>query len=278
MRSDDILRLSAGVGKVGYFGKSLYGHPLAVASLGKRAPGGVLIVGAIHAREHITAKLLSALAAEYTGDYPIDVVPCLNPDGVILATEGPEAFSLKAADRLKLLRINDGSGDFSLWKANLRGVDLNTNFDAKWGQGEKNVRKPAPENYIGPAPGSEPETAAAMRLMSEGKYALVVAYHSKGEEVYWGFDDYKEYYDEARSVAAALGYALKRTPNSTGGLKDYWIDKYRLPGLTVEVGEDKYPHPYPEERLPELIIRHRGIFDLYAEIAKKVWTDKSKST
>ena len=116
MRSDDILRLSAGVGKVVYFGKSLYGHPLAVASLGKRAPGGVLIVGAIHAREHITAKLLSALAAEYTGDYPIDVVPCLNPDGVILATEGPEAFSLKAADRLKLLRINDGSGDFSLWK------------------------------------------------------------------------------------------------------------------------------------------------------------------
>ena len=274
MRADDISRLAERAGKVRFFGKSLYGYPLAAASKGKRAPGGVLVVGTVHAREHITAKLLSELAAEYDGDYPIDVVPCLNPDGAILATEGAEAFTLKAADRLSLLRINDGSWDFSKWKANLRGVDLNTNFDAGWGKGESNVFKPSPENYVGPYPGSEPETQAAVRLMAEGRYALVVAYHSKGEEVYWGFGGYADYYAESAAVAERLGYTLKRTPRSAGGLKDYWIAKYRLPGLTVEVGEDKYPHPYPEDRLPELIKRHKDIFGLYAEIAKKVWKNR----
>ncbi len=278
MLIDDIMRLGSGAGETVYFAKSLYGYPLMLLRKGKPNGGGVLVVGAVHAREHITAKLLSLLMAEYSGDYPIDVVPALNPDGVILSTEGIEAFSLKKSERLKLLRINDGSGDFSLWKANLRGVDINVNFDAGWGTGDGNLRRPAPANYIGAYPGSEPETMAAVSLMNSGRYALVVAYHSKGEEVYWGFGEYAEYRKEAEAVARALGYKLKRTPHSAGGLKDYWIARHNLPGLTVEVGEECFPHPYPESRLTELGKKHSGIFEIYAEIAKKVWKDKLSGT
>ena len=47
-----------------------------------------------------------------------------------------------------------------LYKANANGVDLNVNFDAKWGSGESNLTTINDENYIGKHPFSESETKA----------------------------------------------------------------------------------------------------------------------
>lgn len=278
MLISDIISSAQRAGKVTYAGKSLYGHPIPMIRLGAPAAGAVLIAGTVHAREHITGRLLTELASRYSGEYPVDVVPYLNPDGAILATEGLTAFALKNAERLRLLKLNGGSTDFSLWKANLRGVDLNVNFDAGWGTGAKNVKVPGSENYIGSYPFSEPETRIVRSLIKSGRYAVAVAYHSKGEEVYWGFGQNNDYRDEAEKIARLLGYKPKQTPDSAGGLKDYWIQETGLPGFTVEVGKDSFPHPYPESELDNLIRTHAGAFGLYAEIAERVWKRTRNTT
>ncbi|HOK82016.1 MAG: hypothetical protein GX095_06265 [Clostridiales bacterium] len=229
-----------------------------------------LIVGGVHAREHITTDLLFALAAEYDGKYAVDIIPALNIDGILLAKFGINSIPLKLSERKLLIMANNGSYDFSQWKANIRGVDINNNFDAGWGEGAGNVFSPAPAGYVGSAPHSEPETRAAVTLMDSLKYSLVIAYHSKGEEIYWGFRDKNPHKEEARRISEALGYPLKETPESAGGLKDYWIQKTGRLGLTIEVGEDRFPHPYPENELPALIEKHKGILKLFGETAEEL--------
>ena len=273
MRYPELIKAAeAAGGRLEYIGATRYGYPIPVISKGSERKGGVLIVGAVHAREYITARLLLKLTAAYSGDYPIDVVPSLNIDGAILAEHGLDEFALRMRERTRLVRINDGSTDFSLWKANIAGVDINNNFDAGWGEGEYNRALPAPAGYVGPRPFSEPETRAARDLMEreDKDYALVVAYHAKGEEVYWGFRKDTRYRREAARVARALGYRLKKTPRSAGGLKDYWTLTTGRLGLTVEVGRDEFAHPYPLSELDELVRGHAGMFGLYADIAEKL--------
>lgn len=255
-----------------YIGESTLGEKIPMLSKGAKRQGGVLLIGATHAREYVTAYLLRDLIKEYEGSYPIDVVPMLNVDGVRLSQGGLNALPLKLRDRISLLRVNGGSTDFSLWKANVRAVDLNVNCDANWGQGEGNLTYPSPQSYIGPCPFSEVESYAIKRVIDEGNYALVVCYHSKGEEVYYGFGSNHLYKAEATLCSNALGYKLKRTPKSTGGIKDYFTHSTGRLGLTVEVGSDKLSHPIGLEHLEELKERHKGILEIYAEIAKRLWT------
>ncbi len=270
MQVEQFISSLQGTGTLSYVGYTTLGEQIPMISKGS-SEIKVLLVGGVHAREYITSYLLRDLMADYSGKVQVDCVPMLNIDGVRLCLGGINALTLKMRDRIALLRINDGSTDFSLWKANLRGVDLNVNFPAKWGQGKSNVLYPSPENYVGPSPTSENESYCIKRLIDEGNYALVVCYHSKGEEVYYGFDGNLQYGLEARQVANALKYKLKRTPHSTGGIKDYFTLSTSRLGLTIEVGEDSLSHPIGIEHLIRLKERHDGIIDLFAEIAVKLW-------
>lgn len=258
-------------GKVDFIGKTVCGYDIPIIRKGADTPR-TLIVGTVHAREFVTGYLLLDLIKEYSGRGGIDVVPILDIDGWVIAEDGLDALDADREVKDNLIKINGGSSDFRMWKANARGVDLNVNFDAKWGKGRGNVFYPAPHGYVGEYPLSEPETRATSKVMRGGDYALVVAYHSKGEEVYWGFGGNLLYKEEASEIARYLGYALKTTPWSTGGLKDEFVLKTGRLGLTVEVGEDKFPHPYPKEEYGNLLKKHVGIFDLYAETARKLWT------
>ena len=260
------------VGTLSYVGETALNTPIPMISKGKGEKGKVLLVGAVHAREYITAPLLLDLINDYDGDYPVDCIPLLNVDGVSLVTEGLNGLTLKLRDRQTLLRLNGGSTDFSLWKANLRGVDLNLNADADWGKGRGNLNYPNPEGYIGPFPFSEKESYAVQRLIDSNDYALMVCYHSKGEEVYYGYKRNHRYRKEALRVAEKLQYKLKTTPYSTGGLKDYFTLKTGYLGLTIEVGSDALSHPITLDHLEELKERHKGIINLYTEIAQKIWT------
>ena len=257
-------------GRVSYVGETYAGYKIPMVTKGA-SDVGVLVIGCIHAREYVTSFLLTRLLAEYHGEMRVDVVPMLNIDGYILSKKGVNVFPMKMKDRQALIRMNGGSGDFSLWKANIRGVDLNTNFPAKWGEGESNVFSPSSANYVGIEPLSERETRLIYDKMKSGNYALVVCYHSKGEEVYWGFQKDTRYKKYARAVANRLKYKLKETPRSTGGIKDVWTLETGRLGLTIEVGSDKFPHPYPMSELDSLVLRHQGIIEYYTRIAKELW-------
>jgi len=229
----------------------------------------VLVFGAIHAREYITSELVLRICESFCPGNREGVffVPMLNIDGVMLSTQysmrnaqcAMEDFNFniyKTAqggggiamrnmqNRIKnLIRINNGSVDFSLWKANIHAVDLNVNFDADFGKGKSNVRYPAPENYIGPYPFSEPESRAIGDFTCKIQPKAVVAYHTKGEEIYYGYRGIRQYPEEAIKFADILGYPLIDSAGSAGGYKDWYTMNFDGLGLTVEIGNDTLTHP-----------------------------------
>lgn len=276
---DDLLQDLDTFPSVCSVGRSVFGRQLWAIRIGCGAPA-VLIHAAIHAREHITAPLVVAMARAYREVYhsalpAVDFVPMVNPDGVELCQKG--VTSAPFAVRNRLLSINNGD-DFALWKANGAAVDLNVNFPADWGQGEQNVKTPSPANYIGPSPACAPEVQALMRLTERWRYDFTLSYHCKGEVIYYGFGELRR--NHSRAAACRLGRLLGYTPtpstSSTGGYKDWYALRYPLgTALTVEVGQDDYPHPFPYGELSNLIDRHRSVA-LFA--ARYVWKNRCNSS
>ena len=84
----------------------------------------------------------------------------------------------------KLIIMNNGSSDFSMWKANANGVDLNNNFDANWGTNMHSL-VPASHGFVGCNPMSERETKAIAKYKEKHKPFITISYHSKGEEIYF---------------------------------------------------------------------------------------------
>ena len=215
-------------------GHSVLGRPIYAYHVGPYNKKQVIITGAIHAREWITALLVEELVKIYsscdclaTGIY---FIPLCNPDGVEIALSTEP-----------------------LWKANARGVDLNVNFDADWGGGAQNVREPGPENYIGPHPNSEPEVQALINFTRKVNPRATIAYHSKGELIY-----YRDAHSKplAKKIAKITGYAPEKTHNSTGGYSDWVSIHLRIPALTIEVGNDDYSHPIGPDKLPEILAQN----------------------
>lgn len=127
--------------ETGSIGDSTLGQATPYIFVGNKEGRCIIVQGGIHAREHITSLLVVCQAKhllkhpELLLDGGIYFIPMTNPDGVRLAQEGAGFIRNKELKK-NLLQINGGP-DFSLWKANINGVDLNTNFDARWGQGKR---------------------------------------------------------------------------------------------------------------------------------------------
>ena len=172
-------------------GKTLCGRNIWCVRIGNS--GKKLIVQySIHAREYITSMLSilhmkDMLKNKYNGI--VYFVSIANPDGVALCMDGIDSV-VDNTLKQKLLSVNGGK-DFGLWKANARCVDLNVNFDADWGNGEKNIRYENGENYIGEYPNSENDningvtyikiTFGAPNSKNEGTYELEAETISKSD-------------------------------------------------------------------------------------------------
>lgn len=238
-------------------GRSLFGRELYAVKLGEGFPVGIAQYG-IHGREYITAKLA---VAQY--DYgkivgSIWIIPLLNPDGALLCQTGITSSPIE--NRGELLALN-GKEDFSFWKANGRGVDLNVNFSARWGTGAKNVKRAGAENYIGETPFSEPETISLKRFTEKIRPQYTISYHTKGEEIYWHFfqTGWRLIRDKklAEILSRSTGYPLAESKNSVGGYKDWCIETLKIPSFTIEVGEDWHSHPLGEDALADIIAKNQ---------------------
>ena len=267
-----------------------YGRPIRSLILGTGARK-VLFTAAHHANEWITAPILLkfmedlAQAAE-DGGFPggvdanalleqvtVYAVPMVDPDGVALVTgelkpEDPGyAAAREIGEDFPQIPFPDG------WKANLAGVDLNLNYPAGWLQARENkflqgFDRPAPRDYVGRAPLNQPETRALAAYTEYVDPALVLAYHSQGQVIYWQFDDIFVPGAEAlgQQLAQASGYALEDTPYNSAfaGYKDWFIQNFRRPGYTVEVGLGENPLPLEQfdaiyrENLPLLLTAAQG--------------------
>lgn len=251
---------------VGSIGKSFLERELWCVTLG-HGQKVTLYCGAHHAQEWVTTQLLMRFIEDFSeadkngGIYrgyktsqvldkcKIVIVPMLNPDGVELGMHG---ISKEHPFYERLLRLNNGSDDFSSWQANIRGVDLNHNYNAGWGEAKMLERQygifgGGPTRYGGEYPESEPETAAMCRYVRTNPVDTVVALHSQGEEIYYDFEGYTppEAMQKAQIISKITGYKLSRPEGiaAGGGFKDWFIDKFDRPGYTLEVGLGKNPLP-----------------------------------
>lgn len=269
----------------GQIGKSVLGRPLWRLTLG-RGTNRVAYTACHHANEWITTPLLLRFAEELASAYAggralcgtaaadilsyttLCLIPAVNPDGMDLVTG--ELSSGDAFQRAKSIAAAYPQFPFpSGWKANLRGIDLNLQYPAGWEQARENkaaqgIESPAPADYVGPSPLSAPESRALYGFTLAFSPALVLAYHTQGEVIYWRYRDFAP--PGARQIAELFaqssGYAVEETPFASGfaGYKDWFLQEFDRPGFTVEAGLGQ--NPLPVSDLPSLYERSRGLLTL----------------
>lgn len=252
--------------EIGTAGRSVLGRELYYVRLGS-GPNQVFYNGSHHGNEWITTPLLMKFIEDFAKAYSngstirgyspreiarrssIYIMPMVNPDGVDLVING---VSPQNPYYNNLITWNMGSTNFSRWSANIRGVDLNHNYDAGWETSKQReplygVTGPAPRRFSGPSPESEPETRSVVAFTRAHNFRLVLAYHSQGEVIYWNYENMQP--PEARRIGEAFarvsGYILSEPVGiaSYAGYKDWFINEYRRPGYTIEVGRGVNPLP-----------------------------------
>lgn len=249
--------------RVGYslLGKTIYG-----IHIGNYTGNQIILTGAIHAREYVTSLLLIKMVEYlhnkdfYGGLY---FIPLVNPDGVDLVLSGTSNLP---CEKLKdyILLVNDGSEDFSSWKANANAVDLNVNFDADWGKGVQNVFCPAPANFVGYYPNSEREVRSIIDFSLKNMPAMTIDYHTRGEVIYYGFTSQDENQKAinlkiASDIAEVTGYTVERSEGSVGGYQDWSINALKIPSVTIEVGNNTMSYPINESYLDEIFEKNKDV-------------------
>lgn len=194
--SDAILRGYAerysSLARIEVVGKSGAGREIiALRIAGGKETGdrpAVILMAAHHASELLTLDyaldavqwLLEGYARNPRARRLVDaleiwVIPVVNPDGNIGFTRQSKLINRKN------LRDLDGDGRMAPYE----GVDLNRNYPFRWGaldeKGSRTWRFHS--KYRGPAPASEPEVQAMMRLADSMRFAAGITWHTNATAV-----------------------------------------------------------------------------------------------
>lgn len=217
-----------------------------------------LVFGGIHGRERLNPKLLLKQIEYYAKNeliprnMVIHYIPLGNPDGYSLSLlNGFETDFLKGID----------DKNYSRWKSNIRGVDINRNFpdiylDLKtltwndaWGRVDKKRFKsdaPSGEYYFGPYAGSEVETQILMNYMNRHKFEMFLDYHNQGEVLFvnkWFMSD--EFNRKSLILADTImsfnGYIKHKESGeySSGFTTNYMANRHRTPSITIETARTR---------------------------------------
>ena len=244
-----------------------FGRPIQAVTIGD-GPRRVLYSAAHHANEWLTAAVLLKFIEDYARalqddaeiggirarqlyqDTAVSLVPLVNPDGVDLVTGAVSEQEREQARLLSEFYPNIPFPDG--WKANLNGVDLNLQYPAGWLRAREikfsqGFTRPGPRDYVGRFPLSQIEAQALADFTQRIDPALVIAWHSQGQVIYWQYGGIRIPGAEAlaQRFADVSGYRLEDTPynSSFAGYKDWFIQTYRRPGFTIEVGTGDNPLP-----------------------------------
>ena len=253
-----------------------------------------------HGRETVNTPILIKAIEDYAKDYYSDghisefnlrselgqavihFIPLVNPDGFDLVKFG--VGSVNTAAGRQLLSVV-ATSDYSDFKANIAGVDLNRNFPdeyydpitMKWVDKFQAYPGSIPRNdptngyYAGPYGGSEPETKAVMNYVLRYDFRNFISFHSKGKIIdcgkYWfGVDYNKRSMDLATVLQAVNGYRVESYSSGieSGFFSDYAAAQTLKPVVTIETtlaplptDQSLYQETYAENYLlPLYAVRH----------------------
>lgn len=267
---------------VSTIGKSVMGKDIFLITVGT-GEKEVSYNAAHHANEWITVPVLLKFIEQYSDSYAknkdiggksaselynetmLYCVPLVNPDGIDLVTGALQSGqyynrAVNISEHYPNIRFPSG------WKANIRGTDLNLNYPAEWERARElkeaqGFVSPAPRDYVGPTPLSEPESKIMFEFTRSHNFRLILAYHTQGEIIYWKFMDYDppRALEIGEEMSRVSGYPLELTPefSSYAGYKDWFIQTYNLPGYTIEAG--KGVNPLPISQFDEIYKDNIGI-------------------
>jgi g-D-glutamyl-meso-diaminopimelate peptidase len=274
--------------EVGTFGNSVMGKNLYYIRLGTGS-NEVSYNATHHGNESICTPVLLKFVESYCKSYiantplrgfdirelynnaSIFIIPMVNPDGTDLVSYWPNYPDPRYDQAAELNRT--GLPLPLVWKANIRGVDLNLNYPALWELEKEQeiaegVTGPAPRNFGGEAPLSEPESAAMVQFTREHDFTLVIAYHTQGQVIYWQFADLAppESLEIANEFSIITGYRVETGPAEAAwaGYKDWFIQDFGRPGFTFECGLGR--NPLPLSQFPQIYDENEGAMLLAAVI------------
>lgn len=228
----------------------------------------IVIQSAIHAREYMTS-LLTMKQIEfycknyYTGTYQgkyfselfdnvaFYIVPMANPDGVTISQFGASGIVDKDL-RLNVISMckkygGGRSSYYKTWKANVRGVDLNRNFNQHWNILRGDTGVASSQGYKGKSPVSEIETKTLVNLVKRVQPMATISYHATGSIIFWDFGQSgsfrKESYRLTKLVKSLTSYHLVKgfSKYQSTGFSDWVSINQKIPAITIEIGRGSCP-------------------------------------
>lgn len=230
-----------------------------------------------HSRETVNTPMILKAIEDYAKDYyddshmsefnlkselskaVIHFIPLVNPDGFDLVKFGIDSVTTqKGRDLLSAV----ATSDYSDFKANIAGVDLNRNFPdeyydtvtMKWIDkfqvfpGSISPHDPSNGYYAGAYGGSEPETAAVMNYVQKYDFRNFVSFHSQGKYIdcgkhWFGADYNKRALDLATALQDVNNYRIDSysSGDASGFFSDYAAAQTLKPVVTIETTQDALP-------------------------------------
>lgn len=264
--------------KVISIGISEEGRDIPALQIGDPEAGHhILLQGAIHGREHMTAWLLIALAENYLANGPkygagicFHIIPMANPDGVVIAQGGilnAAGTAIYESDKALNHTSCDAAHYAEMWKANALGVDINRNFSSGW-DAVRSRSGPSSQQYKGSEPFSSAEARALRDYTMRYPFGATLSFHAHGSVLYYEYGDREPVNTLSHSLALAMEKSTGYIPTDSEGLdgagyKDWCMDAMGIPSLTVEVGCSEAP--LAERELYCIFERCRDILPIAAE-------------
>ncbi len=268
----------------------------------------ILIDGGVHSRETFNPAAVLKMVEDYVIDYYDDnylpnynvhellqtsvmhFIPLANPDGFDVAKRGIATIdSPILRQNINLLIPN--LRNYRL-KANIRGVDINRNFEdlfydvkvGKWVDqwGNSDVLwptiVPGEDYFMGYAPATEAETKTLMTYMLSYDFRAYVTYHSMGQVIYYWVDHLgPEYYATNRlfaNIAQKITNYKMMVPNtySEYGYSTHYFGNNTLkPALTIETtASNVFPTPVANYYQDYLVNKLWAIPLAFLEEAKRI--------
>ncbi len=199
--------------KLGYYGKSVMGKDLPVIRVGD-GEKEVFYSASIHANEWINSVVMMKFIEDYAKAYKagtkignqdarklweetsIYIAPMTNPDGVDLVLWQLPQNSRAFLNAKSIASLYPSIPFPNGWKANIVGVDLNLQFPAEWELARENkfnqgFVRPAPRDFVGYRPLTEPEAKALYEFTLNHDFDLILSYHTQGKVIFWRYLEYE---------------------------------------------------------------------------------------